>query len=189
MPTESASIKYALGELDQQGKVYLKIHFSDAIVAEPKARLSRATSKDAPFLSLSNAVMKTKDAKYIAVAIDLDAPFPSFPVLGPICHCIQTDLQASGEPDSDGFVKLEAGGIDPVVPYIKPAPPPLSSPHRYVFLVWEQPEGGEAEKVRNALGLTKDPGIAARVRWDEEGFEKKVGLSSEPLAGNYFLVN
>src|ERR1700748_3098513 len=178
MSTESASVKYALGQLDQQGKAYLKIHFSNAIVTEPKARLSREASKDAPLLSLSNTVIKAKDAKYIVVAIDLDAPFPSFPVLGPICHSIQTDLQASGQPDGEGFVKLEAIGIDPVISYISPRPPPLSGPHRYVFLLWEQPEGIGAEKVRNELGLSKEVGISARVRWDEEEFEKKLGLSS-----------
>jgi phosphatidylethanolamine-binding protein len=189
MPIESASVKYTFDQLSKQGKAYLKVHFPNATVTEPKARLSRKASKDAPFLSLSTSAVKSKDAKYIAVAIDLDAPFPSLPVLGPICHGIQTDLQASGEPDSDGFVKLEATGVDPVISYVGPNPPPLSGPHRYVFMVWEQPEGSGAEAVRKALGLTKEAGISARVRWDEDGFEKKVGLSNEPLAGNYFVAN
>ena len=152
----------------------------------------------------------------MVLCLDLDPPFPSFPVLAPILHSLEADLRLETEElDADeGYVYLtadeEAGGYEgikrhadmkkrtrPVVGYMGPNPPGVSAPHRYVFLCWEQPGGVDGRKVREVLGLADDDdvdgeeygeevGMATRVRFDQEAFEKSLGLG-EVLAGNYFV--
>jgi phosphatidylethanolamine-binding protein len=185
----SASVEHLLGQLNKDQAAPLQIHYATTTVTKPGVKLTRAASKDAPTYSVSSSVLKNKDTKYILVAIDLDAPFVALPVLGPICHLIQTDLVASGEADADGYVKLDAGSVAPLAAYVAPRPPPLSGPHRYVFLLWEQPADKDAEKIRSEAGLAKEVSMPGRMWWDEAKFEEKVGLPTESLAGNYFVAN
>lgn len=61
------------------------------------------------------------------LALDLDAPFPSLPVLGPILHGIQPGLTAGASGDL-------TTSTPPVAGYIGPAPPPRKSCHPMSFL-------------------------------------------------------
>lgn len=72
--------------------------------------------------------------------------------------------------------------------WIGPEPPPGSGPHRYVFLLYEQPEGFEAAGKKYAPAEGKEMGIWGRVRFDLDGFEREVGLG-KAVAANYFLSN
>ncbi|KAK3318706.1 phosphatidylethanolamine-binding protein [Apodospora peruviana] len=134
--------------------------------------------------------------KYLVVTLDLDAPFPSFPILGPILHGIQADLTLATEnldPD-DEFIPLEPAEEDwstgsAVVDYMGPAPPGPSAPHRYVFMLWEQPGELTTARICEEMGLPEDGddvSMFSRVRWDQEGFERKLGLE-RVVAGNYFV--
>ncbi|TQV99398.1 hypothetical protein V2A60_004876 [Cordyceps javanica] len=172
----------------------LRVVFSeDAAVSSFGIKLSKFAAKDAPTLSLSSSLVKSHHdgGKYIAICLDLDAPFPSFSFLGPIAHWIQTDLVAAengGSEGGGGFTKLESGAR-PVVPYVGPGPPPPSAPHRYVFMLWEQPASvAGPDEVSKALSLPAEPGLTARIRWDQAAFEKRMGLA-EPLAVNYFVAD
>ncbi|RWA10050.1 hypothetical protein EKO27_g5046, partial [Xylaria grammica] len=79
------------------------------------------------------------------------------------------------------------GASEWLVPYLPPGPPKPSSAHRYVFLVFEQPQGLDADKVRSLLKLAPEVKLTARLWWNQETSEKKLGLG-EVLAGNYFLT-
>ena len=70
--------------------------------------------------------------------------------------------------------------------YAGPAPPPGSSPHRYVFLLYEQPEGFDMVKFASPGG--KKVGILPRIRYNLKAFEEKANLGPV-LACNYFLSN
>jgi len=62
-----------------------------------------------------------------------------------------------------------------------------NSPHRYVYMLWQQPEGITAESIREELGFPEEgAGLLARVRWDQEAFERRLGLG-RVVAGNYFV--
>ncbi|KAF2110403.1 phosphatidylethanolamine-binding protein [Lophiotrema nucula] len=186
MPAPPATIKQLLETLKNDSNAPVRIHYPAKTVTTPGTKLSKQDSKPAPTLSISSTFAKSPDAKYLAFAIDLDAPFPSMPVLGPILHGIQTDLTTEGEADADGYVKL-ATAVKPVVIYAPPGPPPISAPHRYVFLIWEQPQDLTSEKIRTQLGLAEQVGIPARMRWNQDAAEKKLGLGAV-LGGNYFVV-
>ena len=111
------------------------------------------------------------------IAVDIDAPFPSFGVLGPILHWIQPGLKCSQTGE------LTSSDTPFVANYIGPAPPPGSASHRYVFLLYEQPAEFDATKYAPANGAKL--GNWQRMRYDLGAFEKKVGLGPV-LAANYF---
>ncbi|KAF2258364.1 PEBP-like protein, partial [Lojkania enalia] len=141
-------------------------------------------SKPAPSLSIPSKIVNPS-AKYIAIALDPDAPFPSMPLLGPVLHWIQTDLTTDDDADDDGWIKLTSSA-KAVVYWGPPGPPPISAPHRYVFLVWEQPKDLTNEQARTSLGLPEEVGLRSRVRWNQEDCEKILGLG-QVLGGNYFV--
>jgi phosphatidylethanolamine-binding protein len=73
-----------------------------------------------------------------------------------------------------------------VANYIGPGPPPGSSPHRYVFLLYKQPDAFDLKLYAPANGA--EYGNMARMRFDLAGFEQKAKLGS-PIAVNYFKSN
>jgi phosphatidylethanolamine-binding protein (PEBP) family uncharacterized protein len=115
----------------------------------------------------------------MVVGLDLDAPFPSFNVLGPVLHWIQPGFTAG--PDN----KLTSN--EPFLAnYLGPGPPPGSAPHRYTFLLFEQPRDFDGQKYAPAGGAPL--GVWHRMRYDLDGWQKTAKLG-EPLAVNYFLSN
>lgn len=127
--------------------------------------------------------------------------------MSPLLHGVQADLTLATEeidPD-DEYIPLEAAtppssihgdvcNSGEVVDYMGPSPPQTSGPHRYMFMMWEQPPGLTREKIREEVGigdhgdgdLHGDMGIMGRVRFDQEGFERRLGLE-RIVGGNYFV--
>ncbi len=186
---ESFSISQTLSAA--QTGTTLRIHFPETTVTEAATNVTIAASAPTPTLSMSVSALKSTTSgsinKYLAFSIDLDAPFPAFPFLGPGLHGVHADLVA-GAADANGFVALEGGSAEwQVAPYMGPGPPPLSAPHRYVFMVFEQPEGMDTAKVKSVLGLDRPAtSVLSRIRWDQAAAEKSLGLG-EVVAGNYFV--
>lgn len=160
----------------------LKLSFPNATVTTPGPKLSKQDSRPAPTLFLK---LPTPSKTYFSISLDPDAPFPSFPFLGPVLHTLQTDLTAQGEADGEGWVKLSGSG-KPLAPWVRPGPPGISAPHRYVFLVWEQPEGLTEERIRKEMGWGEQVGLMARMRWNQSGFEGRFGLG-DVVGGNWFV--
>jgi phosphatidylethanolamine-binding protein (PEBP) family uncharacterized protein len=118
--------------------------------------------------------------KHIVIALDIDAPFQSLPILGPILHWIQ-----GGYTSSTGDNKLSTSEAF-VANYIGPAPPPGSGPHRYCFFVYEQPAGFDAKKYAPANGAKLGNGARMWASLDDK--VKEFGLG-ELVAFNYFTSN
>jgi len=148
----------------------------------PGVRIPKAEAQAVPELSLQSANPSTT---YLAIGLDIDAPFPSLTILGPILHWIQPGFTADPTPAADGTTSLKT--TEPFVAnYIGPAPPPGSSPHRYVVLLYEQPQGFDGKKLAPPNGAKV--GNFQRMRWDLEAWGKEVGLG-EVVAVNYFVSN
>lgn len=160
----------------------LKICFPKTSFTASGQQVSKLDSRPAPTLFLKSP---SAGKAYISVSLDPDAPFPSFPILGPILHGIETGLTASGNADEDGWVELKSSGQS-LVPWIPPGPPGISAPHRYIFLVWEQPEDLSNQKVLKDMGWDKGVGRASRMRWNQNDFEARFALR-EFVGGNWFL--
>ncbi len=192
MGKEAPSVTEALSELAKAGTAQLRICFPTKTVTQPGEHVSVAEGKEDPTLYVSTSALRSATGKYVAASIDLDAPFPSFSVLGPVLHGLQADLVASagtadGDGDGDGqWTRLETEA-KAVVFYAGPQPPKPSAAHRYVFLVWDQPEGMGSDEIKKVLGLPDQVGIPGRMRWDQQACEKKLGLG-KVIAANYFFT-
>lgn len=78
----------------------------------------------------------------------------------------------------------------PLASWLAPAPPGFSAPHRYMFLVWEQPKRVSGDQVRAKLGLDEgegEAGLWGRSWFDVEGFVEKLKLG-EIVAGTWMVV-
>ncbi|KIW10412.1 hypothetical protein PV08_11375 [Exophiala spinifera] len=132
----------------------------------------KGDAKEAPTLTWARA---PSDQKFVVVCLDLDAPFPSFAVLGPTLHWLQAGFTldaATGHLTSpDAAIAFYAG----------PGPPPASGPHRYVFTLHEQPADFDARSFTKTRGY----GIRDRMRYDFARFERDAKLGP-PVAGTYF---
>ena len=119
----------------------------------------------------------TSAQKLIVICLDVDAPFPSFAPLSPALHWLQDSFTAS----SNG----ELVSSEPAIAFwAGPGPPPISGPHRYIFLLYEQPADFDAKLFVKASGY----GIRDRMRWNFSKFEKQAKLGSA-VAATYFLSN
>lgn len=122
------------------------------------------------------------------IHLDLDAPFPSFPNLGPILHWIQSGLTPSSSSSSGGL--LASSDHPFIADYIGPAPPPLSAPHRYVFFLYEAPEQLTAEAAKKwAPEGGKKLATAKRLWANLDDWEQKLGVGGKLVAVNYYTSN
>ncbi|KAF2022151.1 PEBP-like protein [Aaosphaeria arxii CBS 175.79] len=160
-------------------------------ITSPGTLAPRPSVTQPPTFSLSSSLV-TPGKKYLVVAADPDAPSPLFStLLSPMLHLIHAGLEPHGEADEDGWVELKATEEEEAaaVGWLAPNPPVFSTKHRYVFMVYEHPEGLGSGDVRGVLGLEEEGEVGrwARVRWDLDGCERKLGLG-EVLGGNYYCV-
>lgn len=131
--------------------------------------------------------LKSAKGSYIALCIDLDPPIVSWPFLGPILHWLQSDLVAQTAQEAhDGLVQLSSLDTPFIANYRGAGPPPISSPHRYVFLLYEQPSNFDIKI--HAPNPGKEVGLSSRLRYDLSAFEKKANLGPV-VAANYFCSN
>lgn len=118
--------------------------------------------------------------KYIVLCLDPDAPHPSASfLLSPILHWLQGNLQIPSD-GSKVFLAMEAV----MAGYRPPNPPGFSPPHRYVFLLYEQPDTLNLQQ-----HIPKDGeqlGLWPRLKYDHDQLVQKMGLG-EPVAANYFI--
>ncbi|KAF2440780.1 hypothetical protein P171DRAFT_108202 [Karstenula rhodostoma CBS 690.94] len=213
MPSPTSTIKKFLDQNKDNAKPDLLITFpSGTAIPAPATKADKPSTSQQPTFSLAQSCLRTHvpGAKYMAVSLDLDAPSPSLPLASPILHYLHTDLTAATaspfaspspvyktDTATDTWVQLTASSVTaggkgtlekPLTSWLAPAPPGFSAPHRYVFLVWEQPEKMSGEQVRAKLGLGKgEAGLWRKSRFDIEGFVRKLKLG-KIVAGTWMVV-
>ncbi|MCJ1405877.1 hypothetical protein MMC11_009107 [Xylographa trunciseda] len=174
MPT-NAIVKRMLSAMEKDDSKVLGVTVNGKEITT-KQYIPRAEAQSAPEISYA---VPNSSATYMTVTLDLDAPFPSFDVLGPILHWIQPGFRTSPN-------KTLTSSEPFVANYLGPAPPPGSSPHRYCFFLFEQPEGFDGKEYAPADG--KPLSNWHRMRFNLDSWQKTAKLG-EPLAVNYFLSN
>ncbi|KAI1208350.1 putative protease inhibitor [Annulohypoxylon truncatum] len=179
MPSQK-SVKAALSLIENDKSKVLGVSVGKVANIQPGQYIPKADAQAVPELSFSDL---SPEKTYLVVGLDLDAPFPSFGVLGPILHWIQPGFKA--EPKEGGGFSLKS--TEPFISnWIGPAPPPISAPHRYTFFLYEQPEGLDAKKYAPPGG--KEMGNGGRMRYDLDAWAKEIKLGPV-LAFNYFNSN
>ncbi|MCJ1291889.1 hypothetical protein MMC34_003437 [Xylographa carneopallida] len=174
MPT-NAVVKRILGAQEKDSSKTLEIIVNGKAITT-KQYVPKADAQTAPEISYT---VPDPSATYMVVALDLDAPFPSWSGLGPILHWIQPGFKA-------GPNNVLTSSLPFVANYIAHAPPPGSGPHRYAFFLFEQPGRFNGEKYAPANGKPLDNWF--RMRYDLDEWQKRASLR-EPLAINYFVSN
>ncbi|KAI1470556.1 putative protease inhibitor [Daldinia caldariorum] len=183
MPTNN-SVKAALSLIENDKSKILGLSVGKHVNIEPGLHIPKADAQSEPEISFASA---SPEKTYLIINIDLDAPFASFSVLSPALHWIQSDLKPTPAADGNGLTLLKPPATAPfIVNYIGPGPPPPCAPHRYLFLLYEQPEGFDAKEYAPARG--KPVGISRRIRFDLDAWEKKLKLGPV-VAVNYFTSN
>ncbi|KAH9907843.1 putative protease inhibitor [Xylariomycetidae sp. FL2044] len=139
--------------------------------------IPKADAQSPPDLTSSSI---SPEGTYLAICLDLDAPHPSFSVLGPILHWIQPGLKAS--PLAEGGFSLKS--TEPFIAnWIAPRPPPPKKPHRYVIFLYEHPAGFDVKQHAPPNGA--EFAMGGRIRYDLDKWAAKVNLGPL-LAANYF---
>ncbi|KAJ9636785.1 hypothetical protein H2201_003038 [Coniosporium apollinis] len=156
----------------------------DVTVVEPGVLLDFAIPRPTPPALGLAAIPSGTTGPYMVVMTDPDAPSPQNRSSSEILHWIQLDisLTANASPSESGvaFPYVLANTSNPLVPYAPPQPPAGSDPHRYIFFLWEQPEGFALPEGYTQFNATN------RRLFNVSGFAAAAGLP-EPLAANYFL--
>ncbi|KAJ5795054.1 Protease inhibitor (Tfs1) [Penicillium paradoxum] len=175
MPSEK-QIRAAFTLIQNDKSKLLSLTIGDKENVQPGTWLSRNVAQNPPKLAFSGA---NPTSTYLVVSLDIDAPFTAFNFLGPILHWIQSDIKVTGE----AALQYDAPFI---ANYIGPAPPPVGGPHRYLFFLYEQPEGFDLKAHAPAGG--KKLGNVGRMRYDLDAWAKEVKLGPV-VAFNYFTSN
>ena len=113
---------------------------------------------------------------YIAIAVDVDAPYVSVPFVSPLVHWIQPGLKVNDA----GTLEHETSSV---VDWLAPSPAPFSGGHRYLVVLYQQPTDFDISRW-NAT-FVKPVSTWSRLRWDLDDFAKKAGLDVM-IAASYF---
>ncbi|PWY81528.1 PEBP-like protein [Aspergillus sclerotioniger CBS 115572] len=147
---------------------------------QPGQYVSKADAASPPQLSFQRL---KACGTYMAVCLDLDAPFASFNFMSPILHWIQPGLLPVRTQSGNYILRVAAPFV---ADYMGPHPPPRVAPHRYLFILFEQPPGFEVKHHAPAKG--RKFGKWPRMRYNLDKWSKKIGLG--PVVGaNYILCN
>lgn len=95
---------------------------------------------------------------------------------------MQSDLKPVNA--ADGTTNLISGEAPFMVDYAGPGPPSFSAPHRYVFILYEQPDDFDYAKYAPKGG--KKVGIPPRISYDLKAFERRAKLGPVVAVNYYF---
>ncbi|KAI9666868.1 MAG: hypothetical protein M1831_001373 [Alyxoria varia] len=173
----NASVKQALELIAKDKSKVLGLSYGSKSI-ETEQYIPRSEAQSPPEISF---LVPKPSKTYMCICLDLDAPSPSFSVLGPILHWIQPGFRVSQSADN----RLTSS--DPfIVDYIGPAPPPMSATHRYVFFLYE--EAGDFDGKKHVPVDGKSYPKTSRMRYDLDAWIQTADLG-ELVAMNYFKSN
>ncbi|KAI0078222.1 PEBP-like protein [Panus rudis PR-1116 ss-1] len=146
-----------------------------AIQAHAGVQLPRNATAGPPKFAIRNAVPTTRP--FVVAAVDLDAPTPQNPTSAQIRHFLGGDfhLVPTRGTNTEPLVNSTAA----VSEFRQPTPPAGSDPHRYVFLLFNQPAGFDQQTI-----VTPATSIA---NFNISQFAEEVGLGN-PIGGTFILV-
>ncbi|TRM70371.1 phosphatidylethanolamine-binding protein [Schizophyllum amplum] len=163
----------------------LKVNFTNpeldypTVIIEPGVLLTHNQTKYMPQFSISNFTESDAEQTYVIIQIDPDAPTPQDPWASQIRHYMGTNYTADVEVESDLLLKNISV---PIGDWVRPNPPAGSDPHRYIVLLYPQPENFTAESVAPFYNSS-----SSILNFNLTEFTEATGLGM-PVAGTYFLT-
>ncbi|KAF9478156.1 PEBP-like protein [Pholiota conissans] len=152
----------------------------DAVDVDPGVLLTMEQTADEPtfFIDTSQSdpdLRQAVNGTFVLVIVDPDAPTPQMPNVSQFLHFIGGNFMA--DPTSGLLSNSSAALLD----FFSPTPPVGSDPHRYVVLVFNQPD--DFDTAAPVFVNASTP----RTNFSVSDFALETNLGS-PIAGNYFLV-
>ncbi|KAH6893487.1 putative protease inhibitor [Thelonectria olida] len=170
------SVQQAIQLIERGPSKVLGLNVGPHNNVQPGQYIPKADAQSEPEISFPGL---SPDTTYMVVGLDIDAPFPSFGVLGPVLHWIQPGFQVKAGDTLQATAPF-------ICNFIGPAPPPVSSPHRYIFFLYEQPAGFDGSEYAPPNG--QKVGVMGRMRYDLDAWAKQISLGPV-LACNYYKSN
>jgi len=156
----------------------LNVTFGSNVITPPGELIPRPEVASPP--TISSKVFSTT-GKAILFLIDLDVPSNGTRVK--LLHWFAPDITGVTSGLNSTTLTIPANG--PGAPYLQPSPPPGDSPHRYTFLLFEQPINFA---VPAAFANINPPASTTnRIGFNLTAFIAAANLSP-PIAANYILV-
>ncbi|KAL0960897.1 hypothetical protein HGRIS_005906 [Hohenbuehelia grisea] len=141
-----------------------------AITLHAGIQLPRNATAGPPTFSVLGASSR---GPFVVAAVDPDAPTPQTPTNAQIRHFLGGDFTTAS---LSGALRNSTAAVSA---FRQPTPPAGSDPHRYIFLLFNQPPGFESQTV-----VTPTTSIAL---FNISAFASQVGLGN-PIAGTFMLV-
>lgn len=116
--------------------------------------------------------------QFVLAAVDPDAPYPTNPNVSQVRHLLQGDVVPVRHPRDHQWILVNETA--PVSVWLQPAPPADSPPHRYIFLLYEQPRDFNKQTF-----VTANTSIEF---FNLSTFAREVHLRN-PIAGSFVLVS
>ncbi|EJC98053.1 PEBP-like protein, partial [Fomitiporia mediterranea MF3/22] len=114
---------------------------------------------------------------FVVAMVDLDPPTPQDPTEAQIRHFLGGNFQLGRVQPSQLFPLTNS--TPALSNFLQPTPPAGSDPHRYVFLLFQQPTGFNSQTEVNASTPVTNFNISQ--------FAQDAGLGN-PLGGTFILV-
>ncbi|PVH99266.1 PEBP-like protein [Periconia macrospinosa] len=159
----------------------LDVMFNSTMVSKPGQLLSKAETASAPQIAASSSMVDSSKS-YVFVMLDLDVPAAQGNATRRVLlHAMETGFKPTSQKIAGNAVLLASTEKGPAS-YIPPGPPATDTiPHRYVQMLFEQPQ-------TLAVQASDFANMQARINFDITSFAEKNKLG-EPMAANFFTVD
>jgi len=151
---------------------------SSPVLVSAGDQLERNQTGIPPLFGLRHAYSLSASGKFVLAIVDLDPPTPQEPTKAQVRHYLGGNFEVAGKSDAAG-VALLSNSTPALTEFRQPTPPAGSDPHRYVFLLYKQPEGFNDQTEVNSTTPAQNFNVSQ--------FALDVGLG-DPLGGTFILV-
>ena len=160
-----------------QGSVELQVSYGSLQIRNAE-KYSVSEVQSLPQLAMCDSCGISTSSRYLIAMVDLDAFNPDS-ASPQFLHYMRADFAIS---DATELNSTSA----PAVPYLPPAPPRGSGPHRYVWVLYNQPRTGTDDGPFKIKGIPGNTG--ERKAFDIESWQKENGFKDGPEWAVYFVA-
>ncbi|TRM70370.1 phosphatidylethanolamine-binding protein [Schizophyllum amplum] len=152
-----------------------------SVTVEPGVLLTRNQTKFIPEFSISNITEDDGEKTYVVVQVDPDAHTPQNPDVAQVRHLLGGNYTTDGTAATGLALRNSSVAVSE---WMRPSPPAGSDPHRYVILLYAQPDNFSAASIAPLVPVNAS---SSPLHFNLSEFAQATGLGL-PVAGTYFLT-
>lgn len=172
-------ISKVLPDFANKGSTTLLVEYGNKQPVALGNTLPEKATQEKPLLKLVSEDQLDTSSRYTLCLTDPDAPSKSDDKWSEYCHYLETNIKLSSDGNTPLSYVLNAGQVH--TPYMGPAPPKGTGPHRYVWILAQQSPGSEPGPLKDRPNWGFDtPGTGFQHYADQ--------FKLVPIAVNFFYV-